>query len=146
MYSKNSAAGMSGQTKYIVYLQAGSTKERRITAAVELCLIARRCPKYRTGMNSRGNKKSSRLKELQTVKKVLRAAARFKQGFAACGKTHKNPRHVRGFLYKPPASVPVRARAAAGILDRTRGFDRRLFENAVFRQPQIRPFGRIFLT
>lgn len=64
MYSKNSAAGRSGQTKYIVYLQAGSTKERRITAAVALCPIARRCPKYRTGMKSRGNKKSSRLQEL----------------------------------------------------------------------------------
>ena len=68
----------------------------------------------------------------QTVKKVLRAAARFKQGFATCGKTHKNPRHVRGFLYKPTASVPVRARAAAGILDRKRGFDRRLFEKRSF--------------
>ena len=83
-------------------------------------------------MNSRGNKKSSRLKELQTVKKVLRAAARFKQVFAACGEHHQNPRHVRGFLYKPTASVPVRARAAAGILDRKRGFDRRLFEKLQF--------------
>ena len=59
----------------------------------------------------------------QTVEKVLRAAARFKQDFAAYGEIHKNPRHVRGFLYKPTASVPVRARAAAGILNRKRGFD-----------------------
>ena len=33
----------------------------------------------------------------QLVKKVLCAAARFKQGFAASGEIHKNPRHVRGF-------------------------------------------------
>ena len=68
----------------------------------------------------------------QLVKKVLRAAARFKQVFAACGENHKNPRHVRGFLYKPTASAPIRAHADAGILDRKRGFDRRLLEKRSF--------------
>ncbi len=68
----------------------------------------------------------------QLVKKVLCAAARFKRGFAASGEIHKNPRHVRGFLYKPTASAPIRAHADAGILDRKRGFDRRLFEKRSF--------------